>query len=78
MTTGDGGMVSTNSKEKYLKLKSISFHGWNKDPWERHKLSSSSNSKKHWEYYIDRIGYKYNMNDLAASIGLVQLKKLVI
>lgn len=76
MTTGDGGMVSTNSKEKYLKLKSISFHGWNKDPWERHKLSSGRNSKKHWEYYIERIGYKYNMNDLAASIGLAQLKKI--
>ncbi len=76
MSTGDGGMVSTNNREKYLKLKSISFHGWNKDPWERHKSSLNKKSKMHWAYFIDKIGYKYNMNDLAASIGLAQLKKI--
>lgn len=76
MTTGDGGMICTNNKKKYLKLKSISFHGWNKDPWLRHKSSLKTKSKNHWEYSIDKLGYKYNMNDLAASIGLAQLKKI--
>ena len=38
MTTGDGGMIVLDKKD-YEKLKSLSFHGWDIDPWKRHKLS---------------------------------------
>ena len=37
ISTGDGGALCTNNKKKFEHLKSISFHGWSKDPWERHK-----------------------------------------
>lgn len=77
ITTGDGGMICLNDKTKYLKLKSLSFHGWNIDPWTRHKKSfEKKNLTKHWNYNIENLGYKYNMNDLMASIGLEQLKKI--
>ena len=76
MTTGDGGMICTNDKEKYKKIKKVSFHGWNKDPWSKHKNTIKKNLKESWKYSIDTLGFKYNMNDLMASIGLVQLKKL--
>lgn len=81
MTTGDGGMIVTNNAQIAKKLKSLSFHGWDKDPLLRHKQRFSNNKKKikqnlHWYYEINQLGFKYNMNDLEASIGRVQLKKL--
>ena len=56
----------------------MSFHGWNKDPWSRHKksLSKKNLNEKHWFYQIKDLGFKYNMNDLMAAIGIAQLKKL--
>ena len=78
LTTGDGGMICTNNKSLATKFKSLSFHGWNRDPWSRHKkgLSKKNLKEKHWYYQIKELGFKYNMNDLMAAIGLVQLKKL--
>lgn len=81
MTTGDGGMIVTNNAQIAKKLKSLSFHGWDKDPLLRHKQRFSNNKKNtkqslHWYYEINQLGFKYNMNDLEASIGRVQLKKL--
>lgn len=79
MTTGgDGGMICTNHKNLVNDIKSLSYHGWNKDPWSRHKKSSGKkNAKsKHWEYSITKLGFKYNMTDLMAVFGMVQLKKL--
>ncbi len=78
MTTGDGGMLVLDKKKDYEKLKSLSFHGWDIDPWKRHKLSFNKNKPltKHWNYEIKNLGYKYNMNDLMAAIGLAQFKKI--
>tara|TARA_B110001452_G_scaffold247880_1_gene234237 strand:+ start:517 stop:1671 length:1155 start_codon:yes stop_codon:yes gene_type:complete len=78
LTTGDGGMICTNNKSLATKFKSLSFHGWNRDPWSRHKkgLSKKNLKEKHWYYQIKELGFKYNMNDLMAAIGLAQLKKL--
>jgi len=74
---GDGGMITTNSKKFFKDLKVLSYHGWDQDPLERHKKSLKGNkSLKHWNYSITKLGYKYNMTDLMASIGLVQLRKL--
>lgn len=78
ITTGDGGMICLNDKEKYEKIKSLSFHGWNIDPWKRHQIffRKKTQFSKHWKYEITRLGYKYNMNDLTAAVGLAQLKKI--
>ena len=78
LTTGDGGMICTNNKTLAIRFRNLSFHGWNKDPWSRHKksLSKKNLKEKHWFYQIKDLGFKYNMNDLMAAIGIVQLKKL--
>lgn len=76
MTTGDGGMICSNDKELILPLKSSRWVGMNKDTWQREKENSVNKNNSHWYYEILELGYKYNMNDLMASIGLVQLKKL--
>ena len=73
ISTGDGGALCTNNKKKFEHLKSISFHGWSKDPWERHKKRKNKN---HWYYQVQNLGFKYNMNDLIASIAISQLRKL--
>ena len=39
MTTIEGGMICTNNKSLAIKFKNLSFHGWNRDPWLRHKKS---------------------------------------
>ena len=78
LTTGDGGMICTNNKSLAKKFRILSFHGWNRDPWSRHNksLSKKNLKEKHWYYQIKDLGFKYNMNDLMAVIGQVQLKKL--
>ena len=78
ITTGDGGMICLDNKKHYEKIKSLSFHGWNVDPWSRHKKSftTSKQTTKHWKYEIENLGYKYNMNDYMAAMGLAQFKKL--
>ena len=73
MTTGDGGMICTNNKKMVPLMKSLSFHGWSSDPYTRHLHGSG---KKHWYYEMINLGYKYNMNNLLAAIGIQQLKKL--
>ena len=70
-------MIVTNSDKFSKDLKILSYHGWDQDPFERHKKSLKGNKNiKHWNYSITKLGFKYNMTDLMASIGLVQLKKL--
>ena len=71
-------MICLNDKKKYKKLKSLSFHGWNIDPWKRHKASFGKKKTftNHWAYQINSLGFKYNMNDLMAAVGLEQLKKI--
>ena len=78
LTTGDGGMICTNNKSLAIKFKNLSFHGWNRDPWLRHKKSLNNRNfkERHWYYQIKELGFKYNMNDLMAAIGQAQLKKL--
>jgi perosamine synthetase len=74
MTTGDGGMLVFDN-EKYLEhLKKMRWCGINKDTWKR--FADAKTSGYSWYYDIDCLGYKYNMNDIAAAIGLVQLAKL--
>lgn len=77
MTTGDGGMIVTNEPEILKNTKAQRWVGIDKDNWKTAQSYVSANKDAmHWFYEINVLGYKYNMNDLAASIGLAQLQKL--
>jgi len=77
MTTGDGGMICSNNVKLLDQIKARRWVGIDKDNWKTAKKYTAANKDAlHWFYEISLLGYKYNMNDLAASIGLVQLKKL--
>jgi len=70
ISTGDGGLVTTNNKKYAAALSYLRLHGMSKDAWKRHSASGS------WKYDIVAPGYKYNMTDIAAALGIHQLKKL--
>lgn len=77
MTTGDGGMMCSDDEELILPMKANRWVGIDKDTWKRvGGYTDKAVDARHWHYDIAVLGYKYNMNDLAASIGLAQLKKL--
>ncbi|AXV38917.1 UDP-4-amino-4,6-dideoxy-N-acetyl-beta-L-altrosamine transaminase [Methanobacterium sp. BAmetb5] len=70
LATGEGGMITTNNEELAEKMRILSLHGISKDAWKRYSSEGS------WYYEILYPGYKYNMSDIEASIGIHQLKKL--
>lgn len=72
ITTGEGGMVTARSEEQAEKLRLYRFHGIDKDAWKRYDKKGSA------MYGVHELGFKYNMLDLQAAIGLHQLDKLEI
>lgn len=70
MTTGDGGMFTTNDKEKADRVRLLRLQGMNKEAWKRLDKNGS------WFYEIVTPGLKYNMTDISAALGIEQLKKL--
>jgi len=78
MTTGDGGMICSDDLDLIEPLRAYRWVGIDKDTWRRAENAKgiSENEAMHWHYEISVLGYKYNMNDFAAAIGLAQLKKL--
>ena len=70
ITTGEGGMVISSHEELINRIKIMALHGMSKDAWKRF----SDEGYKHY-YVVDR-GFKYNMMDLQAAIGLHQLKRI--
>ncbi len=77
MTTGDGGMMCSDDEDLILPMKANRWVGIDKDTWKRvGGYTGKAANARHWHYDIAVLGYKYNMNDLAASIGLAQIKKL--
>lgn len=77
MTTGDGGMMVTNDPDLFKEVKAMRWVGIDKDNWKTaQEYINANHDALHWFYELNVLGYKYNMNDLAAAIGLVQLKKL--
>jgi len=77
MTTGDGGMMVTNDPELFKDVKAMRWVGIDKDNWKTAQAyTAAKRDAMHWFYELNVLGYKYNMNDLAASIGLAQLEKL--
>ena len=73
MTTGDGGMLVTADEAFAERVRKLRWAGISKPTWERFR---SGEPHRSWMYEVEEIGYKYEMNDLAAAIGLVQLEKL--
>ena len=69
ITTGEGGMVTTDNDEWAEKMSVMRLHGISKDAWNRYTAEGS------WYYEIQYAGYKYNLTDIAAAIGIQQLKK---
>jgi perosamine synthetase len=71
LPTGDGGMITTNDEQIYNELKKLRWVGIDKGTWDRSEKKGYS-----WQYSIDKLGFKYHMNDITAIIGLAQLKVL--
>ena len=72
LTTGDGGMLVGKNEKLISKARTYAWSGISQSTWERVK-----DAKLKWQYNVTSTGWKYQMNDIAAAIGLVQLKKLV-
>lgn len=72
LSTGDGGMITTDDVDICERARRLRWFGINKSTWQSYKVLE----KRVWGYPINEIGYKYHMNDIIAAIGLVQLDKL--
>jgi len=70
MTTGEGGMIVTEDEEVYEKASLLKFHGMDKESWKRFAKAGSP------RYDVAVPGYKYNMMDIQAALGLHQLPRL--
>jgi dTDP-4-amino-4,6-dideoxygalactose transaminase len=68
ITTGEGGMAVTDSKELAERMRLMSLHGLSNDAWDRYSGGG-------WDYRIVAPGYKYNFPDLLAAIGIGQLER---
>lgn len=69
IVTGEGGMVLARSAEDAARIKTLALHGMSKDAWKRF----GDEGYKH--YFVTECGFKYNMMDLQAAIGIHQLKR---
>lgn len=70
ITTGEGGMLVTDDEAILKRVKTMRLHGINRDIWDRFTAKKAS-----WEYDVVAPGFKYNMPDLNAAIGLAQLER---
>jgi len=70
LSTGEGGMITTENAEWVERLKILRLHGISKDAWKRYSSEGS------WSYDVVEAGFKYNMTDIQAGLGLAQLKKI--
>jgi perosamine synthetase len=69
VTTGEGGMVTTNDDLLAERIALMRLHGISRDAWKRYTAEGT------WRYEITEAGYKYNLTDPQAALGLVQLSK---
>ena len=70
ITTGEGGMVVTSNPELAARCRTMRLHGISRDAFDRY-----TSTKPAWFYEVVAPGFKYNLTDLAASLGIHQLKK---
>lgn len=71
LSTGDGGMLTTNNAEWATRIKKLRWVGISKDTFER-----GAGNSYDWFYDVTEAGFKYHMNDIIAAIGLAQFEKL--
>src|SRR5206468_11926939 len=69
LTTGEGGMVTTDDHRAADRVRRLSLHGLTHDAWKRYTAAGS------WKYDVVEMGFKYNMTELAAGLGLAQAAK---
>lgn len=69
ITTGEGGALVTSDDALYETAQILSLHGISKDAWKRYTAAGS------WYYEVTAPGFKYNLTDLSAAIGLAQLER---
>lgn len=70
LTTGEGGMIITSDDKLVKKMRMLRLHGMSADAFSRYS------NKGKWYYEITEAGFKYNLTDMAAAIGVEQLKKI--
>jgi dTDP-4-amino-4,6-dideoxygalactose transaminase len=70
MTTGEGGMITTNRDALASRIRRLTLHGISKDAWNRYGEDGS------WYYEVMENGFKYNLSDVQSAIGIHQLRKL--
>lgn len=69
ITTGEGGMITTERDDLAERMRVMRLHGMNKDAWKRYAQGGA------WAYDIVAPGFKYNLPDIAAALGIPQLKR---
>lgn len=70
MTTGEGGMITTANRDLAQRMRRLALHGLSRDAWKRYTSTGS------WYYEVIDAGYKNNMTDIQAALGIHQLKQL--
>ena len=70
ISTAEGGMLTTDDEELYEKASVLSLHGMSKNAWSRY------GTKGDWKYEVCDPGFKYNLTDIAAALGIAQMNKL--
>ncbi len=70
ITTGEGGMVTTSNPDIAARIGVMRLHGIDREVWKRY-----TDSKTSWKYDVVAAGFKYNLPDMAAAVGRVQLKR---
>ena len=69
LTTGEGGMVTTDNDDLAARMRIMRLHGIGRDAWKRYSAEGS------WYYEVLDSGFKYNLTDIQSAIGLVQLDR---
>jgi len=69
ITTGEGGMITTNDDKYADRISLMRLHGIGRDAWKRYAKTGS------WFYEVQEAGYKMNLPDILAAVGVAQLKK---
>lgn len=69
LSTGEGGMITTDNEEYAQRMQMMRLHGISRDAWKRYSGEGS------WYYEVLEMGFKYNMTDMQAALGIVQLSK---
>jgi dTDP-4-amino-4,6-dideoxygalactose transaminase len=70
LTTGEGGALLTADEDLARRARVLSLHGMNRDAWRRYTATGS------WFYEVEAAGFKYNLSDLHAALGIHQLRRL--